>query len=181
MGGVCSAYACNVLFKGNWFQRYLMFSGLTQGEKETVDAFYARFMTAKTHQTRYVVAAEDEFMYTYMFMEQLRPEIMAEILHLPESKDSDTLGLQGILELAKRAEQTVISNPSQTGAIRKGRRHRNGGSHPYSGKGNGGVNSGNNAGGGTVPDRSSKNRGGHGLTSREKGFLQANIDGGEGK
>src|SRR5579859_2117174 len=96
-------------------------------------------------------------------------------------KDSETLGLQGILELAKRAAQTVISNPSQTGTIRKGRRHRNGGSHPYSGKGNGGDNSGNNAGGGTVPDRSSKNRGGHGLTSREKGFLQANIDGGEGK
>src|SRR5579859_1083581 len=155
-----------------------MFSGLTQGEKETVDAFYARFTTAKTRQTRYVVVAEDEFMYTYMFMEQLRPEIMAEILRLPESKDTDILGLQGVLELAKRAEQTVISNPSQTGAIRKGRRHH--GSHPYSGRGNGGG-SESHAGSSTVPDRSSKNRGGHGLTSREKGFLQANIDSGGGR
>src|SRR5579859_2148362 len=136
-------------WKETVFQRYLNFTGLTQGEKETVDAFYARFTTAKTRQTKYIVAAEDEFMYTYMFMEQLRPEIMAEILRLPESKDSDTLGLQGILELAKRAEQTVISNPSQTGAIRKGCRHRNGASHPYSRKGNGGANSGNNVGGGT--------------------------------
>src|SRR5579859_6272857 len=167
--------------KETGFQCYLMFSGLTQGEKETVDAFYARFTTAKTHQTRYVVAAEDEFMYTYMFMEQLRPEIMAEILRLPESKDSDILGLWGILELAKCAEQTVISNPSQTGAIRKGRRHRNGGSHPDSGKGNGGASSGYNAGTSTVPDCSSKNQGGHRLTSREKGFLQANIDGGGGR
>jgi hypothetical protein len=72
--------------KETGFQRYLMFSGLTQGEKETVNTFYARFTTAKTRQTKYVVAAEDEFMYTYMFMEQLRPEIMAEILRLPESR-----------------------------------------------------------------------------------------------
>src|SRR5579859_4143995 len=90
---------------------------------------------------------------------------------VPPPKDSETLGLQGILELAKRAAQTVISNPSQTGTIRKGRRHRNGGSHPYSGKGNGSASRGNNAGSGTVPDRSSKNRGGQRLTSREKGFL----------
>src|SRR5579859_5931108 len=60
--------------KKTGFQCYLNFTALAQGEKETVDAFYARFTSVKAQQTRYIVAAEDEFMNNFMFMEALRPE-----------------------------------------------------------------------------------------------------------
>src|SRR6202011_5000115 len=170
------------------FQRWLRLRRLTQGN-DSVEQFYARFNTIMARQKRYMSTPQDEFVYNYMFLEGLRSEVTADLLRLPESQELESLSLQGILELAKRAEQTTrietgrpASNAPQSGPAR---RRGHGGGHssgPYSSgsSGSGGSNR-NSEGRGGNADAGGRRQKKGALTPREKGFLQANLEAGGGR
>jgi hypothetical protein len=52
---------------------------------------------------------DDKHVYHYMFVAGLKPNINAEVMRLPESLKMQDMKFNEVLELAKRAEQTVNS------------------------------------------------------------------------
>jgi len=52
---------------------------------------------------------DDKHLYHFMFIVGLKPNINAEVLHLPESLKMEDMKFNEVLESAKRAEQTISS------------------------------------------------------------------------
>ena len=57
---------------------------------------------------------DDNHVYHYMFVAGLEKRINAEVLRLPESLHIEEMEFHEVLELAKRAEQTVKSHTNST-------------------------------------------------------------------
>ena len=105
------------------FDRYIRLRYMTQGDNETVDAYYAKFYKAFSRQKKWMKTPDDNFIYNYMFLDGLKDAVLQELLRLPESGTMEEASLQTILLLAKRAEQTAgmtgsaSGNASQAGPI----------------------------------------------------------------
>ena len=109
--------------KESGFDRYIRLRYMTQGDNETVDAYYAKFYKAFSRQKKWMKTPDDNFIYNYMFLDGLKDAVLQELLRLPESGTMEEASLQTILLLAKRAEQTAgmtgsaSGNASQAGPI----------------------------------------------------------------
>jgi hypothetical protein len=100
------------------YMKWLRLRQLTQNSTESVDAFYSHFRCCMALQLKRMSNPEDTFIFNFMFLDGLRKEINAEVLHLPEARTVEQLKLQDTLELAKRAEQgaKIRSSGSQSNA-----------------------------------------------------------------
>src|SRR5947199_1798557 len=90
------------------YTRYMRLSVMAQG-KDSVTVYYARFRRMHGKQKQRMKDPLDNHVYYYMFIAGLDKRINAEVLRFPESLKIDTMEFHEVLELAKRAEQTVRS------------------------------------------------------------------------
>src|SRR5205814_8832986 len=95
------------------FTRFMCLRLLTQGN-ESVNAYYSRFRRTLGRQKKRMKHVDDNHIYYYMFIAGLEKETNAEVLRLPESLRIEEMEFHEVLELAKRAEQTVKAR-SDTG------------------------------------------------------------------
>jgi len=95
------------------FTRFMRLRLLTQGN-ESVNAYYSRFRRTLGRQKKRMKHVDDNHIYYYMFIAGLEKETNAEVLRLPESLRIEEMEFHEVLELAKRAEQTVKSKIGHT-------------------------------------------------------------------
>src|SRR5437667_11670194 len=88
------------------FTRFMRLRLLTQGN-ESVNVYYSRFRRTLGRQKKRMKHVDDNHIYYYMFIAGLEKETNAEVLRLPESLRIEEMEFHEVLELAKRAEQTV--------------------------------------------------------------------------
>ena len=96
------------------YTRFIQLHITTQGN-ESVNAYYARFRRMVGKQKKRMKHAEDNHIYYYMFIAGLNTKINAEVLRLPESLRIEDMQFHEVLELAKRAEQTIKAHTHGTG------------------------------------------------------------------
>src|SRR5437667_9333637 len=89
------------------FTRFMRLHLMTQGTNESVNAYYSRFRRTLGRQKKRMKHVDDNHIYYYMFIAGLEKETNAEVLCLPESLRIEEMEFHEVLELAKRAEQTV--------------------------------------------------------------------------
>ena len=82
---------------------------MTQGSNDTVNAYYGHFRRMLNRQKKTMKHPDDKHLYHFMFIAGLKPNINAEVLRLPESLKMEDMKFNEVLELAKRAEQTINS------------------------------------------------------------------------
>ena len=80
---------------------------LTQQSKDSVDIYYSHFHRIFERQKCWMKDPKDNFIYNYIFLEGLNQKVQAEFVCLPDAVDVEDLNLQGVLVLAKRAEQAA--------------------------------------------------------------------------
>ena len=95
------------------YTRFIQLHITTQGN-ESVNAYYARFRRMVGKQKKRMKHAEDNHIYYYMFIAGLDRKVNTEVLRLPESLHIEDMEFHEVLELAKRAEQTVRSHAHLT-------------------------------------------------------------------
>ncbi|TMC16245.1 MAG: hypothetical protein E6J34_20320 [Chloroflexi bacterium] len=150
------------------YTRFMQLRVMTQGN-ESVYAYYSRFRRAQARQKKRL-RPEDNHIYYFMFIAGLEKKINAEVFRMPESLKIEDMEFHEVLELAKRAEQTVRmqadnitvknSDNSGPGPSKKPRTNK--------------PNSSSNA------TESSKYNSRDRLTEKEKDFLENNIKRGGG-
>src|SRR5277367_4844491 len=91
------------------YTRFIRLHVMTQGNNDSVNAYYGRFRRMLNRQKKTMKHPDDKHLYHFMFIAQLKPNINAEVLHLPESLQMEDMKFNEVLELAKRAEQTINS------------------------------------------------------------------------
>jgi hypothetical protein len=89
------------------YMKWLRLRQLTQSSTETVDSYYSRFRRRMSTQVKRMRDSGDNFIFNFMFLDGLKKEVNAEVLHLSEARTVEQLTLQDTLELAKRAEQSA--------------------------------------------------------------------------
>src|SRR5437667_4277749 len=89
------------------FTRFMRLHLMTQGTNESVNAYYSRFRRTLGRQKKRMKHVDDNHIYYYMFIAGEEKETNAEVLHLPESLRIEEMEFHEVLELAKRAKQTV--------------------------------------------------------------------------
>ena len=153
------------------YTRFIQLHITTQGN-ESVNAYYARFRRIVGKQKKRMKHAEDNHIYYYMFIAGLDKKINAEVLRLPESRHMEDMEFHEVLELAKRAEQTVKAH-TQVTTVGEGRGQGQG--HARKVRTN------------LKPDLKPNTKGSHPnkyshekLTSKEKEFLSSNLRRGGG-
>ena len=82
---------------------------MTQGEKDSVNAYYGHYRRMLNRQKKTMKHPDDKHLYYYMFIAGLKLKVNAEVLRLPESLKMEDMKFNEVLELAKRAEQTINS------------------------------------------------------------------------
>jgi hypothetical protein len=88
------------------YTRYIRLQFMTQGN-DSVNTYYGRFRRMLNRQKKTMKHPEDKHIYHYMFIAGLKPKINAEVLRLPEAIKMEEMKFNEVLELAKRAEQTI--------------------------------------------------------------------------
>ena len=78
---------------------------MMQGSNDTVNAYYGHFRHMLNRQKKTMKHSDDKNLYHFMFIAGLN--INAEVLCLPESLKMENMKFNEVLELAKRAEQTI--------------------------------------------------------------------------
>ena len=73
------------------------------------NAYYARFRRVLARQKKRMKHSEDNYLYYFMFVARLEKSINAELFQLPEFLCLQDTEFHEVLELAKRAKQTVKS------------------------------------------------------------------------
>jgi len=114
---------------------------------------------------------DDNHLYQFMFIAGLKGNVNAEVLRLPESLKMEDMKFNEILELAKRAEQTVNAQLDLKHLERDN--NRDSGRKTKTKRGNATKHHNDNN-----PYDSKINR--DPLTLKEKSFLKANIERGGG-
>ena len=89
------------------YTRFMRLRVMTQGNTESVIAYYGRFRRTLNRQKKTMKHPDDKHIYNFMFIAGLRPSINAEVLRLPESLKMEDMKFNEVLELAKRGEQTI--------------------------------------------------------------------------
>src|SRR5438552_10481775 len=96
------------------FTRFMRLHLMTQGTNESVNAYYSCFRRTLGRQKKRMKHVDDNHIYYYMFIAGLEKKTNAEVLRLPESLRIEEMEFHEVLELGKRAEQTVKAR-SDTG------------------------------------------------------------------
>jgi hypothetical protein len=153
------------------YDRFIQLRVMGQG-KDSVDKYYARFRRMLGKQKKRMKNPEDNHIYYMMFVAGLDGEVNREVLRRPEAIRIEDMQFHEVLELAKRAEQTVKSQKR-----REDPDHGNTGRKPRTS--NAGVSKVRKDVGGS-PIRKAKSGPREKLTPREKEFLKNNIKRGGG-
>ena len=91
------------------YTRFMRLRLTTQGQKDSVNAYYRRFRRILTRQKKTMKHPDDKHVYHYMFIVGLKSNINSEVLRLPESLKMEDMKFNEVLELARHAEQTINS------------------------------------------------------------------------
>src|SRR5436309_11128392 len=83
-------------------------SVMTQS-KNFITVYYAHFRRMHEKQKQYIKDSLNNHVYYYMFIADLNKKINAEVLRFSESLKIEKMKFHEVLELAKRAKQTVKS------------------------------------------------------------------------